>query len=460
MRNYQFSIKLFVVFFLMAIVLCGCQQKQTEADIPWVSLFDGNTFNGWNQKGGKADYTIRDGTIVGTTVWDTPNSFLTTDSLFDNFILEFEFLVDPAMNSGLQIRSNSVPSYRHGNVYGYQIEIDPSDRAWSGGIYDQSRRGWLCPLTQNPKARKAFKQNQWNHYRIEAIGDTIKTWINTIPAAHLIDDVTNRGFVALQVHEIYEKKNEGAEIIWRNLRILTENISEYTRKSELPPIVTKNTLTAAEIKEGGWKMLWDGQSTKGWKGVHSDTFPSNRWQIKNGALSAQTQNNNKTKRGNDIMTKETFGDFELKLDFKIIQKSKSDIISHTAAELEKTKDIVLGLTYQIDENIHLTANKNEKRRYNDTSASLVEMIILDSKKSVAVVGEWNTVQIKHHKGQIEHWLNGTRVLSQELKSEGLRQTSMQNRDQKRFDFLRIDKGHIVLNNDSGAISFRNIKMKQ
>ena len=92
------------------------------------------------------------------------------------------------------------------------MEIDPSKRAWSGGIYDEQRRGWLNPLTNNLKAQKAFKQNEWNHFRIEAIGDTIKTWINKVPAAYLIDDKTASGFIGLQVHGISRDKKAGTQI--------------------------------------------------------------------------------------------------------------------------------------------------------------------------------------------------------------------------------------------------------
>src|SRR5690606_41007536 len=108
--------------------------------------------------------------VIGATVQNSPNSLMTTEKMYDDFILELEYKVDSTMNSGIQIRSNSLPYYKNGRVHGYQIEIDPSDRAWSAGIYDEGRRGWLVNLNNNPVAQKAFKQNDWNHYRIEAIG--------------------------------------------------------------------------------------------------------------------------------------------------------------------------------------------------------------------------------------------------------------------------------------------------
>ncbi len=90
---------------------------------------------------GNATYEVEDGIITGTTVADTPNTFLTTNEMYGDFIFEIEVKVDPVVNSGIQIRSNSFPYYRNGRVHGYQVEIDPSDRAWSGGIYDEARRG-------------------------------------------------------------------------------------------------------------------------------------------------------------------------------------------------------------------------------------------------------------------------------------------------------------------------------
>jgi hypothetical protein len=108
-----------------------------------------------------------------------------------------------------------------GTIYGYQAEIDPSARAWSGGIYDEARRGWIYNLEgeEHAAARVAFKPNKWNHYRIEAIGPAIKTFINGVPVVDFTDDATATGFIGLQVHAIYNPTHTGKEIRWRNLRI-------------------------------------------------------------------------------------------------------------------------------------------------------------------------------------------------------------------------------------------------
>jgi hypothetical protein len=222
----------FVALFV-ASLFSGGAAARAEDETGFRPLFDGKTLDGWIQRSGKAKYTVEDGAIVGTTVLDTPNSFLCTDRDYGDFILLVEFKVDPGMNSGIQIRSEyakeEIEIEREGKkgkvkqkfpadtVYGYQVEIDPGDRAWSGGIYDEKRRGWLNDLKNKPEARKAFKKNDWNEFRIECRGDSIKTWINGVPAADLKDDMTPKGLIGLQVHRT--TKPETMQVRWRNIRI-------------------------------------------------------------------------------------------------------------------------------------------------------------------------------------------------------------------------------------------------
>jgi hypothetical protein len=182
------------------------------------------------QRGGKAKYRVEDGQIVGASVPNTTNSFLCTKKDYADFILELEFKVDYPLNSGVQIRSQCFDKSKTvqlngktikiaaGRVHGYQVEIDPLERAWTGGIYDEGRRGWLQDLKDNEPARKAFKQGAWNQFRIECRGDSIKTWLNGVPTADLKDSVTPSGFIGLQVHAV-KGQTEPLEVRFRNLRI-------------------------------------------------------------------------------------------------------------------------------------------------------------------------------------------------------------------------------------------------
>ncbi len=203
---------------LIALGLGGCAGGPAAAPGGWVSLFDGRTLEGWAQRGGKAEYRAERGTILGVTRPDQPNSFLCTERHYSDFELEFEFKLDPRVNSGVQFRSNSLAAYQDGRVHGYQVELDPGERAWTGGIYDEGRRGWIGSLENNPAARAAFKQGEWNHVRLVARGDSIRTWVNGVAAADLNDSMTASGFIALQVHGVGALA-EPLEVRWRNLRL-------------------------------------------------------------------------------------------------------------------------------------------------------------------------------------------------------------------------------------------------
>lgn len=199
-----------------------------KLNMEWEYLFNGKNLDGWEKRGGEATYEIEEDMIVGITGKSTPNTFLCTKKNYSNFILEVDFLVDDRMNSGIQIRSNSLESYRNWRVHGYQVEIDPSARAWSAGIYDEARRGWLYDLRNNEAARKAFKHNKWNRLHIEAIGNSIKTWLNGVPAANLVDSMTSEGFIGLQVHQM---KTAGVKVKWKNIRILDlGTMNEFPQK--------------------------------------------------------------------------------------------------------------------------------------------------------------------------------------------------------------------------------------
>jgi type 1 glutamine amidotransferase len=202
----------------------------------WTDLFDGKTLEGWSVHSGYAKYSVEDGSIVGTAVKGSPNSFLCTNKEYGDFILEFDVKCDPRLNSGVQIRSHvadepmffvfqradgrarrsSIPPDR---VYGYQVEIASAETGSSGGIYDEARRGFfLADVSEDPAASKAFKDNQWNKYRIECKGSSIKTWINGVACADLKDSLDAKGLIGLQVHGL-GRDFSPHQVRWRNLRI-------------------------------------------------------------------------------------------------------------------------------------------------------------------------------------------------------------------------------------------------
>ncbi len=183
----------------------------------WQDLFNGKNLDGWRVLNGEAEYRVENKTIVGVTKLNTPNTFLATEKDYGDFILEVDVRLDADFNSGIQIRSLSRADYNNGRVHGYQVEVDPSPRAWTGGIYDEARRGWLYNLECNPEAKKAFKRHGWNRFRVEAIGSHIRVWLNGTQTVDLVDDLTASGFIALQVHGIKNESQAGQKALLRSV---------------------------------------------------------------------------------------------------------------------------------------------------------------------------------------------------------------------------------------------------
>lgn len=439
-----------------------------------IRLIQGSDLSGWVQRGGKATFKVEGSEIVGSAMMNTPNTFLCTEKTYGDFVLEFEFKVDPRLNSGVQVRSErfeqttqvdwkgrkiSIPA---GRVHGYQIEIDPDpkrDRWWTAGIYDEGRRDWLFPgvlggdgkaFTEN--GRKLFKQGDWNHVRVEAIGSSMKTWLNGKACAQIEDLMTPRGFIALQVHNIGDASLVGAEVRWRNL-ILTDLT---------PPA---NELTAQE-KASGWKLLWDGKSSAGWRSAKTDAFPSAGWVIQDGELSVVPSGGGESSGGGDIVTRERFSEFELTVDFRITPGANSGIkyfcqpnldpITGTGAK--SNTGSAIGLEFQIlDDERHPDAKQG--RDGNRTVGSLYDLIAASPEKSPKAIGEWNTARVLSRGGHVEHWLNGKLVLKYDRASEDFRRLVAISKYKSIPGFGEWRDGHILLQDHGDRVSFRNVKIK-
>lgn len=199
------------------------------AEGPWVDLFDGRSLDGWKREGGMASYKVEDGALVGTTVEGSPNTFLCKGP-FADFELEFEVLCDKPLNSGVQIRSHvykkdtpqaSQPNRirKAGEVYGYQCEIVDQATGTAGNFWDEGRHTkWWDDFTKKPEAQKAYKDGEWNKYRIIAQGDHIRSWVNGVPCADFHDATDASGLIGFQVHSV--RASAGPyQVRWRNIRI-------------------------------------------------------------------------------------------------------------------------------------------------------------------------------------------------------------------------------------------------
>lgn len=424
----------------------------------WTKLFNGKDLKGWTQRGGAAKYSVEKGEMVGETVAETPNSFLCTEAEYGDFVLELELNVEASMNSGIQFRSISKPDYQNGRVHGYQMEVDPTARAWSGGIYDEGRRDWLYIPNINPAGKKAFKIGDWNRYRIEAVGSVIRTWVNGIPVAHLVDDLTPRGFIALQVHSIYGDMKPGMKIRWRNIRIQTNNLK--TSDLDETPVVNllPNHLSEQEKKQG-FKLLFNGQNFDGWRAVNSTEMTGKRWQVADGEIRVGKSDGSET--GNDIVTREQFSAFEMVFEFKLSEGANSGVKYFVNEKFDSGGKSGIGLEYQIlDDERHPDAKMGAAG--NRTLASLYDLIPSEKlgPRFQKKIGEWNQGRIQvFPDNRVRYFLNSFKVLEYERKSLTFKALVARSKYEKFEGFGLNDAGPILLQDHGDAVAFRNLKIR-
>jgi hypothetical protein len=444
-----------VVGALALLVLGG---TAVAADAGGTPIFDGKTLAGWKQLGGAADYKVVDGVIVGSSRPGVPNSFLVTEKDYGDFVLEFDVRQDVGpTNSGVQFRSRSTPEFENGRVHGYQTDIDPSPRQWSGSIYEEAQRGWFYTGELHPPAKALYKFGEWNHYRVEAIGPRLRVWINDNPAADVIDDAHKTGFIGLQVHSINNPEEAGRTTSWKNIVV-------HTKKPERAPplgIFIRNNLPNnldPEEKSQGWRLLWDGRTSKGWRGA-SGAFPAKGWSLANGELAVQAKGG-----GGDIMTDEEFGAFELQMEFKFAAGANSGIFYLLTSPHDPASGAPLGLEYQIlDDERHPDGKLGIDG--NRTIASLYD--VYPRAKLMTNVGIAPKVDVWQHArivaradGTVEHWLNGVKVLEFKRGSDDYRTRIAASKFKSTSGFGEAPKGRILLQDHGDAVAFRSIKVRE
>ena len=439
------------------IVYVTIAQQKTNAG--WTNLFNGRDLAGWKQLNGKAKYTVFNSEITGTTVSGEPNSFLATEKTYKDFILELEFKLDAEMNSGIQFRSESKAEYQNGRVHGYQFEIDPSPRAWTGGIYDEARRDWLYTLDYNPTAKTAYKPGQWNKCRIECIGNSIRTFVNGIATAHIIDDMTTEGFIALQVHAIGKNDEPGKQIRWKNIRIQTSNLKPTPADNVFVANFLPNNLSEAE-KKNGVSLLFDGVSTTGWRGAYKPGFPQNGWVVKDGTIRVMPSTGGESVNGGDIVSEKEYGAFILQFEFKLTDGANSGV-KYFVTESEKNMGSAIGLEYQVlDDEKHPDAKMGSIQ--NRTLASLYDLIpSVREPRARRKIGEWNRgMVVVQPNGWVTHYLNGWKMLEYQRGAQYYYALVAKSKYAQWPNFGMSPKGRILLQDHGNEVWFRSIKIQE
>lgn len=438
--------------FLALLSLCMSAGVQAQ----WQDLFNGKNLRGWSVAAGTATYKVEDGAIVGTSRLGTPNTFLKSDRTYGDFILEMLFKVDDGLNSGIQFRSHVTD----GRVRGYQYEIDPSSRAWSGGIYDEARQGWLYPLTTNPAAQRAFRPGDWNKVRIEAVGNRIRTWINGVPAADILDAQDAEGFIALQVHAIGNPELEGRQIRWKQIRIMTSGL-EY----ELSPETgiaqfncIPNTISEREAAEG-WKLLWDGRTTGGWRSHKARQFPAKGWHIEDGMLVVEKADGAESGNGGDIITTQKYCNFILSVDFQITDGANSGIKYFVNPEVNSAEGgSAIGCEFQVlDDERHPDAKLGING--NRTLGSLYDLIPAPKDKPFRK-GFFNRATIVVRGSHVEHWLNDVKIVEYERNNAMWNALVDCSKYRNWVNFGNFESGHILIQDHGDLVYYKNIKIKE
>ncbi|NIJ45719.1 hypothetical protein FHR24_002190 [Wenyingzhuangia heitensis] len=444
--------------FFAFICLINAQNTSTK-------LFNGKNLEGWKALNGFAKYYVENNAIVGITTKGSPSTYLATEKEYTNFILEYEINIDTPLNGGVQIRSHHNAARGKDSVFGLQVEADTSPRGWSGGLFDQSRYGWRYTIEYNPEVKKAYKNGEWNAVKVIASGQRIATWVNGVNVSNLYEEHIDTGFIALQVHAGGGSK-VGKKTRWKNIKIT--NIPDNYKFKTTAPLISylNNKLTKEEIDKD-WKLLWDGKTTKGWRGAKIDQFPKKGWKIENGVLTVLSSGGGESEHGGDIVTTRPYENFILEVDFKYTPGANSGIKYFVDTELNKDKGSAIGCEFQIlDDQKHPDAKKGNDG--NRTISSLYDLIRADAqeyipslytKKYINKTG-WNRARIVVNGQKVQHFLNGCKMVEYTRGTQQWRALVKYSKYKNWPNFGEAKKGLILLQDHGNEVHFKNIKIKE
>ena len=396
----------------------------------WTELFNGKNLAHWENPYDWGQAKIVDDEIHLTT--EKSKWFLSTKKEYSDFIFEVEVkMPEGKCNSGFLFRSHKSKN----RMFGYQAEVDPSDRNWSGGLYDEGRRRWfISPNRDHAKSKEAkeqsiaafleragttFKRHDWNKYRIECRGDHIRISVNGVTTTDIHDQKDAKGYIALQHHG-----EKGQIYRFRNIRIMD--------------LAVENTPACCASNE--WTSLFASGDFSSWTNLKGQAVGKG-WSIGDGII------HRSGKRPGDIITRKHYKNFELRFDWKISEAGNSGVKYRTKG--------ALGLEYQILDD----AKHRDKENPTHRAGSLYELVAAPDSKPINPVGEWNAARIVADGDRIQHWLNGEKVVEIEVGSDDWKKR-FQNSKYKKHEGFGNWTGPILLQDHNDGVWFKNLQIRE
>ncbi|MFC7292873.1 family 16 glycoside hydrolase [Hirschia litorea] len=439
-----------IVALVAALGACSTSMHPLEK-AEWKSLFDGKSLDGWTVVNGDDPFEVVDGAIVGKTVSGVPTRYLTSEKTYGDFIFEAEMNNAEGANSGIQFRSQ-IGTWFYSGLNGYQLEVDHSDRLWTGGIYTEGLAVWKYPVIENDACRAAWNNAQWNKLRIEAKGTQLRTFVNDTPCAYVYDETLLEGYLGLQVHSIgTNPERAGKPTLWRNVRIQ----DAPKRKAYTP-----DDLTVAS-ESYLWSELSPSEKAQGWMLINNSQTTGAKWTAKNrkNQITGEVRSIPmlSLSRSGDAIASVAIGSasYHVIMDFQLTEGSAGEVLYPITYKNEIGKSVSCVASYRIfddkspeNEGVEDT-QKMGALRGSIAAKNLNETVI---GKRVFSKGAWQRLEIKVEGGEVEHWLNSVKVVEYQG-CEGVNSNVLS--DEKLELNLLMEQGDMRIN----MVKYRSSKMQ-
>jgi hypothetical protein len=250
----------------------------------------------------------------------------------------------------------------------------------------------------------------------------------------------------------------------RRVAVLVAGLSIFAVSLASQSAARPNTLSAQE-RAAGWRLLFDGSTLKGWRGLGYDTVPTAHWKVENGAIKKIASGNvpkmpdGQPANGGDLMTVDAFTDFELAFEWKVSPGANSGLKYNVSEEFSlahATNHAALGWEYQVLDDSLSEDNKIPSH----LAGSLYEMIAPKRTKPLAPVGRWNSARIVLRGMHGEHWLNGEKILEFEMGSAEFQALYLKSKYRTIPGFADRRTGHLILQDHGDEAYFRSIKIRE